>query len=534
MTSERNSRGKVKLLIVDDEPVICEGLRHTIDWDSLGVEVVGEAHDGEEALHKVQECRAELVLSDIRMDGMDGLELAEHLRSRFPKVRIVMISGYEDFGYARRAVRLNVSDYLLKPVEIDELESVIGGIARDIRKEDARGSDKENELWLANRARGLTGYEDEPLPAGLRATWYRVLCTQAERYAERYSFMSAEEWHDMQRQWLQAVETGLAANSLRSVSVFHHANMLVTLAMADGEPDDAAWDKALEAAVRSWRTSGGKLYGSASGPFREPAETAERCAEARSLLDYHVLEQWDVLEPGNLESIRRNRKPPAFDAAAGAQQLVLALFQKDRSAVAAAVGGVFHHFRKERFLLSEAAKASDELSVLLRLRLRQSGLTGLEDDSREPVDLLVYNSYESMEMIVHAEMERLLELVDRSGIDKSYWVIEKAKKYMAEQFTCDLKAAEVAAWLKITPSYFSQIFKQSTGKSFKEYMNELRIGAAKVQLAQTHDKVFEIAERVGYSEYKYFVSVFKTYTGMTPKEYRVLSVGIHGANRQGG
>ena len=95
---------------------------------------------------------------------------------------------------------------------------------------------------------------------------------------------------------------------------------------------------------------------------------------------------------------------------------------------------------------------------------------------------------------------------------------------MADHYLSDLKASEVAAYLKITPSYFSNIFKQSTGKSFSEYMNELRINEARKLLLTTQDKVFEIADRVGYKEYKYFVSVFKLYTGMTPKKYRVLNI----------
>lgn len=116
---------RVKMLIVDDEAVICEGLRYTIDWTKLGVEVVGEAYDGKEALRLVEEHGVQLVLSDIRMDGMDGLELAKHLRQRHPAVQVVMISGYEDFEYARQAIRLGVEDYLLKPVDIEELSSVV-------------------------------------------------------------------------------------------------------------------------------------------------------------------------------------------------------------------------------------------------------------------------------------------------------------------------------------------------------------------------------------------------------------------------
>lgn len=163
--------------------------------------------------------------------------------------------------------------------------------------------------------------------------------------------------------------------------------------------------------------------------------------------------------------------------------------------------------------------------------MRRSGLTELDDIHLASPDMNHFNSYGSLERLVRGHMREWLRFIERSGMDKSYWIIEKAKKYMVEHYRADLKASEVASWLKITPSYFSYIFKQSTGKGFTEYMNEMRMEQAKELLATTHDKVFEIADKVGYKEYKYFVSVFKTYTGMTPKEYRGLSAARDAGSR---
>ncbi|WP_039788050.1 response regulator, partial [Paenibacillus riograndensis] len=127
-----NANG-LKMLIVDDEPIICKGLRLTIDWAALGIEVIGEAYDGEEALQVMANTEVDFLLSDIRMEGMDGLQLAEQVGQRYPEVRMVIISGYEDFDYARQAMRLGVNDYLLKPVNVDELTGVVGKLADEIR-----------------------------------------------------------------------------------------------------------------------------------------------------------------------------------------------------------------------------------------------------------------------------------------------------------------------------------------------------------------------------------------------------------------
>lgn len=510
----------IKMLIVDDEPIICAGLRHTIDWEELGIQVVGEAYDGAEALRLVEEHEVDVVLSDIRMEGMDGLKLAERLKEQFPEVRVVMISGYEDFEYARQAIRLGVSDYLLKPVEIEELTRVVEKIVKDLQAETRDGGVQEAKLWLSNMARHGIAYGKEA-PPSLRGVQFRVLITQLDRFVERFGERPPERYREIQDKWIRTLHTELSHPFLRAVSVFDHENLLVTLIMSDTRLDRTTWDGLLEQALPELREGG--LYCAASEPYDDLEETAKHCTEANGLLPYHVVEDKVLLFPEYRESVEQGRNLPAFDAADMAKSLLAAMFKQDHEEVTSRVERMFGFFRKEVFLPGDILLAVEELSALLRQRLRKSGMTELDYGHKANPDLNLFNSYAALETLVREEMQELLRQIDRHGIDKSYWIIEKAKKYMDEHYRTDLKASEVAGWLKITPSYFSYIFKQSTGKGFTEYMNEMRMEQAKALLATTHDKVFEVADKVGYKEYKYFVSVFKSYTGMTPKEYRGLS-----------
>ncbi|MFC6332770.1 helix-turn-helix domain-containing protein [Paenibacillus septentrionalis] len=183
--------------------------------------------------------------------------------------------------------------------------------------------------------------------------------------------------------------------------------------------------------------------------------------------------------------------------------------------------------RQNRLLLPEMLSIYEEQMALLRQRLRSNALhIDQANERKHPIDLHHYNSYEAIEHQLLEELHDLLEAVGNQSVNKSYWIVEKAMKYIAEHYSEDMKASEVAEWLNITPNHFSYIFKQNTGKNFKEYMNDVRIGHAQRLLATTNDKVFEIADRVGYKEYKYFVSVFKSVTGMTPKEYRAIKASI--------
>lgn len=514
-----DAHSSIRMLIVDDEPVICEGLRKTIDWSKLDVDVVGEAYDGEEALWMIKEHQVQIVLTDIRMEGMDGLELARRLRTELPHVRIIIMSGYEDFEYARQALRLEVIDYLLKPVNIDELMNTVRKVAESIRGEAAIGRD-EKALWLS-RVLHQEQVTQAP-PQQIYGNSFKMLVSQLENYVEHFAEMSTESYRIVQQNWIHLVRESLTTHGLRCVSVFDHKNLLYTLVMTDQSHDALEWKSWLQKLNNDWKDPS-KLCLGLSREIEDVAQIAEAGSEALKLLQHHVIEDQTVFISEMYEhSTQRDKKE--FEFKPQVQAMVSALFKQDLDEVLQQVQKLFILWKEERLLLHEAQKMYEEFIILLRIRLRQSGLKEAELNQTVTLDLNIYNSYNSMENIAKQEMEELMRLIDLQGVDKPYWIIEKAKLYMEEQYFNDIKAAEVAEWLKITPSYFSYIFKQSTGKSFREYMNELRIEHAKHLLVTTHDKIFEIAAKVGYNEYKYFVSVFKSFVGMTPKAYRSMNM----------
>ncbi|MEC0258862.1 response regulator [Paenibacillus lautus] len=516
----------VKMLIVDDEPVICQGLHYTIDWADYGVEVVAEAYDGHEALQVVKEHGIDLVLTDIRMEGMDGLQLAKELKRCHPEVRVIMISGYEEFEYARQAIKLDVTDYLLKPVDIDELVAAVTGIVEDIRSRDTRVNSptKDAELWLSEMAAHYeTSLAKSIPPYLLNSAEYKLIATQLEKFSILAASQTEQDFMMLQRLWLQTVRESLEKSGIRQVSVFVHKNLLMTLLMTDQPRSKRQWDEILQTMLDDWPEEH-RLYGAVSDTYVSLDQTAAICAEVRALLPYYALEKHSLLDREYKTEVDNGRAMHDFDSAEMVSKLSVALFKQDADMLEELIESMFRLFLDQRYLLTDMVKVCDELSIMLRQRLRQSGLTQLEHGLERTIDLEVFNHPDAIRQAISTEVFDLLQLIDKVGIDRSFWIIEKAKKYMADHYLSDLKASEVAAYLKITPSYFSNIFKQSTGKSFSEYMNELRINEARKLLLTTQDKVFEIADRVGYKEYKYFVSVFKLYTGMTPKKYRVLNI----------
>lgn len=527
----RNSNRIIRMIIVDDEPIICEGLRKTIEWSQLGIEIVDVAYDGEQALQIVQSEPIDIVLSDIRMDGMDGLELAQQIRTLYPEINFVMISGYEDFEYARRAMRIGVSDYLLKPVNIDELKAVVSNIAARIHEHEDNGSKEEDVLWLLNAIHNKAEHaESIPLRRcnGVGGS-YRVIASQLADYEQFFGDKSAEEIRDLQEDWKNTLQACIHSAGLSTIFAFSHPNLLYTFVHDSGNSmTEQQWDSLAGQAIANWHRES-KIVIAISATYTETENTSEACERAKQLLFYSVLQSDTILTEQLCKELEIERKVYRSYAPSGdwASKLSSCLYRQEWQESEAMLKAFLAEMRQNRLLLPEMLSIYEEQMALLRQRLRSNALhIDQANERKHPIDLHHYNSYEAIEHQLLEELHDLLEAVGNQSVNKSYWIVEKAMKYIAEHYSEDMKASEVAEWLNITPNHFSYIFKQNTGKNFKEYMNDVRIGHAQRLLATTNDKVFEIADRVGYKEYKYFVSVFKSVTGMTPKEYRAIKASI--------
>lgn len=524
---------KIRMIIVDDEPIICEGLKETIDWEQLGAEVAGVAWDGEQALQIVQSEPIDIVLSDIRMDGMDGLELAEQLRNLHPSISLILISGYEDFEYARRAMRLGAVDYLLKPVNIDELKTVVSRVIERIHSEADHISPEEAELWLMSAIYNKSDFSDKELLSRLKEYKgsFRIIASQLADFKLHYGELSAEGIKQLQDEWMSVLQSAFNAAGLTTISVYDSSNLLYTCIYDKHQTlDEQAWNPLMQQTVAGWKRDG-RMYIAVSDASTDMEKAALMCEQVRQLLAYHVLlpdheaiitdQKRNELEEGR-RAFHSYSPPEDF-----ASRLSGLLYRQEWNEAKQTVETLFAEMRKQRLLLPEMLGIYEEQMALLRQRLRHNVVQFEQMSERQQaVDLHQFNAYDALEQLLLGELHALYELIRSQSVNKSYWVVEKAMKYVAEHYSKDVKAAEVAEWLNITPNHFSYIFKQNTGKNFKEYINDVRITQAQRLLATTNDKVFEIADQVGYKEYKYFVSVFKSVTGMTPKEYRAVRASV--------
>ncbi|MFD2115096.1 response regulator [Paenibacillus yanchengensis] len=522
-----------KLIIVDDEPIICEGLQKTIDWSSLNVEVMGVAYDGEQALQLITKINPQIVITDIRMEGMDGLQLAEQIKQQYPHISVIIISGYEDFEYARQAMRLQVKDYLLKPVDITELMEVVQKTISRMKEHHTEDHTSEDDmLWFLHTILGKPTITSPSLLLQQETDdiAYVVIVSELAYFSENYINIVTTEREQLQAEWQQLVECSLQTLSAYSVIVFSHVNRLFALVRIDQDAvHHIDWTALLiDKANKGKRIDGQHVRYAISDPFKQLEEVAEISMQVKQMLPYYHLTSEQVITVNRYNQLVQQKKQSQLTDfnAYFSKTLAGILFRQEEAESIAYVAQFFEYVRREKFMPAEVLRLMMEQMTLLRQRLRQSGLElNMLGDKKQQIDISIYNTYEALERLFMEQVELLAEKVEEQITNKWFWAIEKATQYMAEHYNEDIRASDVAAWLNITASHFSSIFKKNTGKSFKEYMNNIRMEQACRLLETTNDKVFEIADQVGYSEYKYFVSIFKQQTGLTPKEYRAMKAG---------
>jgi len=518
---------QIKLLIVDDEPIICRGLQSTVPWASIGVEVIGEAYDGLEALELIARQEVDVVITDICMPEMDGLELTRVLREQKPDIKVIIVSGYDEFEYARQAMRLGVEDFLLKPVNVEELMGMVERISeqKSREKEEERTRIQDNAVkWLSGLMQGDTTYSEADLGLFSQVdapARFHVIASQMDCYSEWLERSEETERDSLQPYWREHIQSCLASNGISTVSYYFHRNLLLTLCMEPEGIEESQYTGILYQVAEQW-IGPESLYLGISEPFLEMGEARAACYAAIQTLQYRLLcPGSSVIQAAEAKQLQLSR--PALSAVQHEKKVIEALIQGDEMATEQGFEEWLEYYRSTGCLLKEFLQAYEALRALIHHLWPNGALKeGLDGQSADltGIDLNVLNTWEAIERCICEDFGRLSRVALSLNEGKNHWVIEQSRKHIIEHQYTDIKASDVAARLQLTPNYFSMIFKQNAGRSFTEYLNEMRIDRAKQLLSHSSDRVFEIAEKVGYKEYKYFVTMFKTNTGLTPTDYR--------------
>lgn len=502
------------MLIVDDEPIICQGLMQTVPWNQIGVEVVGSAFDGEEALKMIKENRVDLVLSDVKMPVMDGLSLSEHLHNHFPHIKILIISGYGEFEYAKRAIQYGVKDYLLKPVDIDELMKIISDIQAEMileKKNEFRSILRQVEYW------SITGKDTQlthiPVKDHLSSR-YCLIGSEIRDFSETVMPLHETEQQILKNKWVSLFEENLIEEGILAASVFISENRLVTCCKFSEEeqPDFHILGKIVKNVERQLEKP---IYLCLSSCFQSLNEINNYFLELLTALKAHPYMNRTVY---TAKEILPTLGPKILDSDMFEKGLKK-VWENDEVQLQQFAEDLFTHFKENKWSLEDVVTALKQLEKKLL-----SEFQVIRKSSRvNQINVTVYNSYNQIKKVFLEDLKEYVSYRQSIVNDGQRWLVKKAIAYINEHYSSDLKATEIADVINVSPNYFSQLIKQETGKHFNDYLHDVRVTKAKSLLKETPYRIFEVSEMVGYKDYKYFVQIFKRVTKLTPTQYRNIA-----------
>ncbi|MBD2845111.1 helix-turn-helix domain-containing protein [Paenibacillus sp. IB182496] len=502
-----------RLLIVDDDREVREGLVQIVDWGRVGFRVADALADGREGIAYLDRQEVEVVLSDIRMNFVSGLELAKHVHERALPVKVVLISGYQEFGLAKEALRYGVKDYLLKPTDLDEVYDVFAAIRQQLDQErsEVRRRARDKQRWQQTMDDLKLYY----LPHVLHAA--QLESEEIRRQFETIGVSLdpdsaccsriAVEWDGPQppEAVLRALQRSAADDdeSLTLLPCGELTQPLRLLAVSAGSSQAQ-----LEAALRdriAHATS--KLQGVFGLTLRSRLEEAHE-----SLVHY----------------LRRRQAEQAADRGEpqGAADEAITRWARDKRQWLADVGA--GHLAPARRLLRDIAEFDQTGASASALRSKLIELFGsveaVAEADRISDGLLRLCRSEAPAELLEIGLQLLdqLETADApvESAERERSVITQVKRFIQERGGVDVSLSDAADLVYLSPVYLSRLFKRETGRSFSDYVTEIRLEQAARLLRETNLKIYAISEQTGYRDVRHFYKLFKSYAGCSPSEYR--------------
>ena len=536
---------EIKVFLVEDEMVIRRGIKNSIDWEKEGYIFCGEASDGELAYPMIIKEKPDILITDIRMPFMDGLELCKLVKKELPNIKSLILSGYDEIDYAKEAIRLGVTEYLLKPISSGKLLEALNGVSESIRREKEdkdlvrkymeemrENTEHEKQKFFEQMIAGNLSMADaletgKKYEMNLSAGMYNLLL---------FRFTLGEE-NRKSGELLGEAEYAIEKLTERLEYVFEFQRGVegwAFLLMADNEEQMSErvkeLSKDLEEIMKNYSTIA--YFGGIGQPVARLRELEESFREAERALAARF-----TMELNRIISVEDIRMAQNVDTLDDIEITSFGEIEKTRTML-------------EKFLNNGAEDEIDEFvdvyinelpeenlkSVLMRQYIIMDAyivmmsfcekIEGIEGEMQAQSEELknsmkTIQTLEEIKNYIRMLLKKIIGVRDTISGRRYSDIIEIAKDqirktYMSDEISLNTIAAEVG----MSPSYFSSIFSKEMGKTFVEYLTEIRMDRAKELLMCSSMKTSEIGYEVGYKDPHYFSYIFKKTQNCTPKEFR--------------
>lgn len=533
----------LKVLICDDEMSICRLIVRLIRWEELGLTLIGTAHNGRDALELIVNKVPDIVLTDIRMPIYSGIELAGKAKQLGINARFIVISGYDNFVYARDALKASVSDYLLKPINARELNDTLRRVVERIRRDREQRSkvdsmenllqhmsSLERDIFMKNVILGnAAAYSPSMLKAcGLDfsrncySTFTVAFDTPEDGSAGQRNIL--EQMVDKLCQSLLTEdypcmsELLLSHSACRIYGVFNYQD--VQNAVVSNYLGDIYY------ACRRLCPMLPELHVTLAvgADVRTPAELSASMQTSSYALHCRANLGTDrIIFYSDLPESLCHR--PRMDNAA-VSRLRSCLDLCDEEALGTVIKSLFNEDRPGGSV--SWYQLANELLDFIRKEVSDAHPSGAETEDWRTLYDNTCSALESAwtpEQLCTALLnycKAVMEPKSRPSAPQSEQAIELAKKYIAENYAGECSLRDVASYAHLSPNYLSSVFKKKVGMSMNSYIAVVRINEAKLLLKNTAEGIYDIGERVGYKDPKHFRKVFKENVGISPAKYRSL------------
>lgn len=501
-----------QIILADDEQQILHGMERGIDWEGLGFSVAGTAQNGKEALELMEEYHPDLVISDIKMPFMDGLELAKNIHENYMNTKIILFSGWDDFEYARLAISYGVSEYIMK----------------------------------LNRARLEHAYA-ESLPL-LRQQFFTRLVTEPMDVKEReqqikslkldfsdfvYSVVAVKVQKGEEKDILSelSIKETLkeALEKIANVYEFGMSDKEIFILGSNKKHDIGKITRTIdETAVLIERIFGSRISCGISGNAERLKDMPVLYEQAVGALDYNlVLPEESYTYYNDIMPLQEVED----DWNTQVEMIGKSITHCSEEELKNQVEELLAWLHKGHYNLNEYQIVILEISFSFARFYKKYQITSdteFAGSKKMAVKILSLSTGEELEHWLMNYCQLIRSLIQKKQIDNNVILAENARKIVEENFqNPDLSVESVCDELHVSTSYFSKIFKQETGGTFLNYLISRRMEEAKKLLLQTDYKSHAIGAMVGYPEPNYFSYVFKKNCGMSPVKYRKLEGAEH-------
>jgi len=518
----------VNVIIAEDEDIIRNGLVNSIPWEDLGFRVVGVASNGKEALACYQSTKAELIITDIKMPYIDGLELLEKLVELGSTAKVIIISGYDEFNYAQKALKLGAYDYILKPIKLEQFIDMLSRLHKKI------GEQKNTEMLINSAKKADTNKQllgalcesdpsvhQEYISSIIHDSFFSVALLQLESFDIITSSFDYLQLRELDSEFEDLFTKSLGLEGF--IPVKRRLGELIIIIISN---DLASLERKMQTVSAFVLNTNNKRY-SLSASFSSIKHSPEKLYEAYN----------EALTVNEYRYVLSSDKILRYEKLSSEKQVIDSFVDIDDESLLMVIQSNNHEDINNWFsLILEQIKNKNIKSyfqtVIVVSNIYYRIMRFLLNNNNEIIKIYLASSNPYAKIIKQKTTDEMIkklaevvieiaDLIDSNAKNKYSDSFIKAKNYVLEHYAdANLTLEMVADYAGMGACYLSSMFKQKTNKTFIELLTHLRMKKALELLLNTELLVYEISEKVGYQNPTYFSTVFKKYYGKSPKDFR--------------